>query len=202
VSARRALAVLARTPLLHQTKTRLVPALGATGALRAHIEMVEDTLARLQGLSTVSASLWVTEVDATTRGWASEFNIPLHVQPDGDLGERMHGVLQMLLADSDQACLIGTDCPDIDMSYIERAFAALAGSDVVIGPAEDGGYGLVGLSEACAQLFEGIDWGTENVMQQTLERAATAGLNTLMLQTIWDVDTPDDWERYRLRDPG
>jgi len=165
--------------------------------MQAHIELVEDTLARLQDVSVAAPSLWVTEIDGTTRGWASTYDIPLHVQPGGDLGEKMDGVLRSLLVDADQACLVGTDCPDIDLAYVDAAFAALTESDLVIGPAEDGGYGLIGLREPAANLFSGVDWGSANVLRQTLERAADSGLRTSLQQTIWDVDTPADWQRYR-----
>jgi rSAM/selenodomain-associated transferase 1 len=197
VKIRRALAILARTPRLHHTKTRLAPTLGASGAIQAHVELVEDTLARLHDISVAASSLWVTEIDATTRGWASTYDIPLHAQPGGDLGKKMYGVLCSLLVDAEQACLVGTDCPDIDLAYVEAAFAALTDNDVVIGPAEDGGYGLIGLREPAADLFSGVDWGSANVLRQTLDRAAASGLRTSLQQTIWDVDTPADWQRYR-----
>jgi len=195
---RRSLAVMARTPELRRTKTRLIPALGETGAMQAHIVLVEDTLARLRDLAVADASLWVTDVSGTARGWAATFGLPLHIQPGGDLGEKMHGIISNLLASgANQVCLIGTDCPGIDAGYIEKAFSALADSDVVIGPAEDGGYGLIGLRDAHAQLFAAVDWGTARVLRQTLARVEAAGLEARVLQPVWDVDTPRDWHRYQ-----
>ena len=210
-----ALAVMARTPELHATKTRLQSELGARGALRAHVRLVEDALMRLQGLSrpealsgkegpsgkeglsSIEVSIWVTQVNAQTRAWADYGNWPLHTQPDGDLGQRMHGILsQLLKSGADRACVIGTDCPEIDARYIEAACAALERADLVIGPAEDGGYGLIGLKAPAPGLFTDIPWGSDQVLARTIKRAEEAALTYSVQPVIWDVDTPDDWRRY------
>ncbi len=191
------LAVMARTPKLHATKTRLQGELGAEGALAAHTRLVEGTLQRLAGVDRAAASLWVTETDAIVQGWAASCEWPLRTQPAGDLGARMHGILQVLLEEgAARACVIGTDCPEIDAAYVEAAFAGLDQADVVLGPAEDGGYGLIALKQPEESLFADIPWGSDVVLQQTLAHAAAADLEVQLLPTIWDVDTPEDWQRY------
>lgn len=196
---RRALAIMARTPKLHATKTRLQAELGAKGALQAHVQLVEATLARVSALRGVAVSLWVTQVDQTTQAWSERGDWPLCLQPAGDLGERMHRILRSLLEQgTDRACLIGTDCPEINADYIETAFYELDNADVVIGPAEDGGYGLIGMNAPHAALFADVGWGGSDVLTVTLAKAEAAGLHTHLLPTIWDVDTPADWRRYQV----
>lgn len=189
---------MARAPVLHQCKTRLVPVLGSAGALEAHIELVRGTLSRLSRVVDVEVSLWVSEVDEITQAWAAEYELPCYRQRGQDLGERMHNALSHLLSEgASAACLVGTDCPDIDAHYICNAFAALRQAPVVLGPAEDGGYGLVGLRQSCPELFQDIQWSTERVCEQTLWRADEQGLEVVQLASIWDVDRPTDWRRYQ-----
>ena len=192
------LAIMARAPILYQCKTRLEPALGSRGALQAHIELVRSALSRLSDVPEVEVSLWVSEIDEDTQAWANEFGLPCYSQQGQDLGERMHHALACLLAGgASAACLVGTDCPDIDAHYVGQAFSALRQVPVVLGPAEDGGYGLVGLREPCAGLFRNIEWSTERVCAQTLLRAGEQGLEVKQLASIWDVDRPADWRRYQ-----
>jgi len=193
-----ALAIMARAPILHQCKTRLIPALGSRGALQAHIELVRGAPSRLSDIPDVEVSLWVSQIDASTQAWATEYGLPCYRQQGRDLGERMHHALSYLLGDgASAACLVGTDCPDIDAQYVRQALSVLRQVPVVLGPAEDGGYGLVGLREPCAGLFQDIEWSTERVCAQTLLRAEEQGLEVAQLAGIWDVDRPVDWRRYQ-----
>ena len=139
--------------------------------------LVEDTLARLARVPGVASELW------------------LRCQPNGDLGARMHGALLASLSDAPAALVVGTDCPLIDASYVVAAVAALREHDVVLGPAEDGGYGLVGVNRPAPGLFEGIDWGGPAVMAQSRARARTLGLRHIELAPVWDVDRPADLPR-------
>ncbi|MBT7334797.1 MAG: glycosyltransferase [Gammaproteobacteria bacterium] len=198
MTQRYALAVMARTPRAYKTKTRLATALGHAGAMRAHIQLVEDTLSRLTQMPNIDTSLWVTEIDAQARQWANTFQVALCEQPAGDLGQKMHAILaHMLIHGCDLAALVGTDCPSIDQAYVERGFQALSGCDVAVGPAEDGGYGFIGVSRECPQLFAHIDWGSDAVFSQTKARVAESALDLITLPTIWDVDDPADWARYQ-----
>jgi uncharacterized protein len=197
VSQKYNLAIMARTPRLHQTKTRLVPGLGATGALQAHIELVESTLARLTNIPGVQSSLWVTHLDDVARSWSKTFGLALHLQPPGDLGQKMQQILvQTQAAGAEFACVVGTDCPSINQHYVVQSFRRLESHDVVLGPAEDGGYGLIGVSGTSAGLFDGIDWGTAQVLKQTLALIDQQNLSVALLDEIWDVDSPSDWQRY------
>jgi glycosyltransferase A (GT-A) superfamily protein (DUF2064 family) len=92
--------------------------------------------------------------------------------------------------------LIGTDCPSLEGKHIIQAFEALDQSDLVLGPAKDGGYYLIGMKCRANFLFEGITWSSELVLSQTLALAAAQGLQTSLLPVLEDIDTLEDWERY------
>lgn len=196
------LAVFTRTPVLGKTKTRLAKTLGEAGALAAHVELVQGCLARLQMQGDTYCALWVTQDAPIVEQWSRQYQFDLRHQSDGDLGLRMYHALKSMFAGSvSVAVLVGTDCPDIDTGYVQQAFAALEHSDVVFGPAEDGGYGLVGIHRRAIQialpLFQGIAWGSTQVMAQSLEQTTREGLSVSMLPVIWDVDTAADWRRYQ-----
>ncbi len=131
--------------------------------------------------------------------------VALVPQTDGDLGARMMAACEHLLAaGASGVVLIGSDLPDLPASRIERAVGAIleAPGQVVIGPATDGGYYLIGLTACHRPLFTGIEWGTPAVLAQTCQRAAEAGLSVVTLEPWDDVDTPGDLERLAARATG
>ncbi len=195
------LCIFTRVPVLGGVKQRLAAGLGAEGALEAHTRLVEDALARLAAVPGVASELWLDNCpDSAARRWAGEWSVPLRVQQGHDLGARMAHALETSLDQGSLALVVGTDCPGIDTGYLSAALSGLGDHDLVLGPAEDGGYGLVGVRKAARArlrvLFEGIEWGTSGVLEATLRRAAAADLSVSLLPPIWDVDTPEDWQRY------
>jgi rSAM/selenodomain-associated transferase 1 len=123
------------------------------------------------------------------------------VQPSGDLGERMHTAFRLHCAQG-PLLLVGTDCPVLQPGHLRQAAAALVdGADAVWLPAEDGGYVLVGLRQPQPALFHGMTWSTDQVMAQTRARARDAGLRVQELQTLWDLDRPQDLQRWRAGAP-
>ncbi len=194
------LAVFARAPEAGEVKTRLAPLLGESGALQAHRELVTGTLARIASIPDVS--LWVSAIDDEVRQWAEDVGGELALQHGDDLGARMLHCLRSCLArGKTRVCLMGTDCPEIDAEYVHSAFAALAQAQVAIAPAEDGGYGLIGVRadayEKLPALFDGIPWSTSAVAALTRKRAGSVGLSIVSLPQVWDVDRPEDWHRYK-----
>ena len=202
------LAIFARVPVHCRVKTRLAKAVGADSALRIYEALLASTLRRLGvGSESVAPEIWVDgDLDAFAR-WqrqsgvagVEDLRIPLVAQGRGDLGQRMsrafdHGV----------RILVGTDIPEMAASYVEGALAALGVADVVLGPTEDGGYCLIGMNSPQPGLFEGIPWGTADVLRSTLD--AATGLRVELLDTMWDVDEADDLARWRAaqarRDPN
>jgi rSAM/selenodomain-associated transferase 1 len=180
----------------------LIPALGADEAAAAHEVLVLRTLDMTRDLGVAGedyqVSLWGTVPHPALDLWSDQFALPLHLQAAGDLGQKMlHGFASALDAGADQAVLIGSDCPAMTAEYIRQACAALRASDLVLGPAEDGGYVLIGCKQVHAELFANIPWGSDKVLARTLEQAEQLELSVTLLATLWDVDRPEDWARFQ-----
>lgn len=198
------LQLFARLPVPGAVKTRLIPALGELGACELHARLVATRLALLQSCQQslgMDVEWWV---DADGRHPLLErFAGRIRRQQGGDLGARMQYALAAALGSDGYAAalLIGSDCPALGLDYITQALARLQdGADVVLGPAYDGGYVLIGLAaqafvqERCdiACLFRGIAWGTDGVLEQTLCHIRDAGLSCSLLPALPDVDRPED----------
>lgn len=188
--------VFAKAPEPGAVKTRLIPALGAEGAARLSARLIRDTLDRAGGCALAPVELHVSPDTAHPFFRSLADCPPLRAQQGADLGERMQAALAAALTGAGFAVLIGTDCPVLDCAYLEQACAALAGGrDAVLGPADDGGYVLIGLRRADARLFAGVDWGSTRVLAQTRARLAALGWDGLELPTLWDLDRPADLDR-------
>ena len=190
-----ALLVFTRTPVLGQVKTRLLSVMDAQRAVAIQGELLLRTLVTARKSTVSDIELWCTP---TTQHpvlceLEDRFSLTLRTQAGADLGERMSFAVEQALGVYKSVALIGSDCIDLDAADIELALEQLAaGSDVVLGPALDGGYYLVGLSGLYPQLFSNIEWGTDGVLQATRERIARAGLNLYELPTRRDFDRPED----------
>lgn len=193
---RERLLVLTRLPVAGQVKTRLIPALGAMGAAALHRRLAERTLAMarsfVRGRQT-GLEVWYTGGNArAARDWLGD-GVGYHRQPDGDLGRRMDLAFAKSFATKARCVvLVGTDCPDLSEEILAQAFADLAQVDVVLGPAEDGGYYLIGLAREQPRLFADISWGTGLVLEQTRTVIARHGLSYKLLPCLADVDRPVD----------
>jgi rSAM/selenodomain-associated transferase 2/rSAM/selenodomain-associated transferase 1 len=195
------LQVFAREPVAGQVKTRLAASVGAARSVSIYTMLVERTLAagaaaRARGC-VGDVELWCApSTDAAIfHAWRDRFGAVLMTQCDGDLGARMHDALGTSLARGSPAVLVGTDCPELDADYLCAAASALDRNDVVIGPAADGGYVLIGLAKD-ADLFSGIAWSTSRVYACTRERIAGRGLRVHTLPQRFDIDTAEDFARY------
>jgi uncharacterized protein len=198
-TAARRLLVFTRYPEPGQTKTRLIPALGEAGAAELQRHMTEHVLntARRFGRADIEAVVTGAEI-GTFQEWLGS-RIAYSMQSGADLGERMHRAFERAFsANVDQAVLIGTDCPELDSETLDAAYDALTRHDVVLGPATDGGYYLIGLRRdafpKAHALFSGMTWSTATVLAETLERAASAELSVRLLVPLDDVDRPEDLE--------
>jgi rSAM/selenodomain-associated transferase 1 len=121
----------------------------------------------------------------------------VHRQPDGDLGERMLAAVTSITERGQPVLVIGSDCPILTAGYLRAAADGLRDEDVVIGPSEDGGYGLIGMRRVCSSLFLDMHWSVADVCRETRRRAERANLGLIELPTLWDVDTVADWRRWR-----
>lgn len=193
--------IFAKAPTPGGVKTRLIPSLGEIGAAELQRQLIERTLRTAVEAGLGALELWCAPGpdDPFFVACAERHDIRLRTQCGGDLGMRMAGALEFALAAGSPGLLIGCDCPALTPAYLREAAAALAGgNDAVFGPAEDGGYVLIGLARSPpAQLFENIPWGTATVMQETRTRLARGNWRWRELALMWDVDRPEDLQRLR-----
>ena len=189
------LLIFARTPELGRVKRRLAADIGEAGALAAHEELLERVIRLTAGTGDYRVALWLTRTSGRLPVWLE--SLELHEQSEGDLGQRMQQAMSESLADGGASVLVGSDCPGIDAGYVAAAFTALKSADVVFGPAEDGGYGLVGMTRLVPEIFAELRWGDDGVLHRALERAAQVGASVELLTEIYDVDTLADWQRYQ-----
>lgn len=190
------LIVFARYPQPGYAKTRLIPALGAERAARLQAELTRQTLKTAVELCAARpCHLEVRFAGGDGSRMSALFGNHLnYVEQHGpDLGVRLQqAAAAAFRAGAKRVVIIGTDSPDLDASGLGVALGELRHADVVLGPAIDGGYYLIGLSRHRAELFEGIDWGTEQVLQQTLAKARDTRSRVKLLPPLPDVDHPED----------
>ncbi len=202
------LIVFTRYPEPGKTKTRLEPALGGAGAALVQRQMTEHCLRTVKALQQQRpVQVWVCyagEAEAAFRDWLGETWDYLP-QAEGDLGDRMAAAFTHAFSrEAKRVVTIGIDCPDITADLLVEAFDKLNHQGVVLGPASDGGYYLIGLQRLVPELFEDMNWSTETVLADSLTRAATAGLKVAQLEVLSDVDNPEDlpqWTSYHSNLP-
>jgi rSAM/selenodomain-associated transferase 1 len=188
------LILFAKTPRLHQVKTRLAPRLTPEQALALHEAMLADQIRFVRSLEGERRD---GELCMDASPPSVDSGLRESSQGEGDLGLRMHRALLRAFADGcGRAAILGADAPTLPQSRVEEAFALLrGGADAVIVPAEDGGYVFVGLSRPAPVLFESVPWGTASVLETTRRRAREAGLTLAETEAWPDVDVAADLPR-------
>ncbi len=197
------LLVFARHPALGLVKTRLAHTLGPAEALRIYRELLARTHAAAQGL-VAHKTLWLAGEAPSTgsefAGWAGFAQRP---QVTGDLGARLHHAFATAFAaGATAAVVVGTDCPELSEALLRAAFRQLATHEVVVGPAADGGYYLLGTQALVPAFFSNKPWSTDAVLAHTLADAERLGLRVAHLPTLSDVDTAQDWAAWQARAAG
>jgi rSAM/selenodomain-associated transferase 1 len=203
---KKALIIFAKQPLPGNVKTRLVPPLSPDQAARLYHSMLSDVLNKTESLETVDRLLF-HERGSQADYYFQEFfpSFPIYPQQGIDLGARMEAAFARVFAMGYRtAAIIGTDSPDLPVSVIADAFHILEkdGTDVVFGPAEDGGYYLLAMKRIHSELFHGIPWSTGQVLRESVKKAESAGLRVATLPVWYDVDTVEDMKRPELRKEG
>jgi rSAM/selenodomain-associated transferase 1 len=196
VSEAEQLIIFLKAPRVGTVKTRLAQAIGAEPACAAYRELAERVLGVAGRFG--PAELRFSPDDALNeivpwlrRNWTAQ------PQGDGDLGARMHRAFSDAFArGTERVVIIGSDCPEIQTSDLRSAFRELKTHDLVVGPAIDGGYWLIGLRAPQPEIFRDIAWSSEQVLGQTLQRAKALGLKMQLLRILTDIDTEDDWRQY------
>lgn len=190
--------VFGRSPVAGQAKTRLIPALGAQGAADLYRLLLEHALATASAAKLDRVTLWLDAEPVADEvvALAGRHGVEIAVQVAGDLGLRMHDALSRTLAAGALPLLMGSDVPALTPATLEQAATLLRGGrDVVLSPALDGGYGLIGVARPLPLLFEAMPWSTETVLAETRARCAREGVDLVELEALWDLDEPADLER-------
>lgn len=193
------LMIFCKAPIPGQVKTRLIPKLSAEQAAELHIKLSTKTLQRASLSNLCPVELWCapTTDHLFFAESAATYPLVLKQQQGACLGERMHHAFRTALSVYSHALLMGCDCPSLTEHDLEEALIALnQESEVVLAPAEDGGYVLIGLNRPAPELFDDMPWGTKLVLVQTRNRIKQCKLRPHELSEQWDLDTPEDLERY------
>ena len=193
--ARYRIVIFAKAPQPGAVKTRLIPALGAIGAAELARRMLDHALqqALAAGAAEVELCLSPAPGDAAWRSVNLPAAVVCTAQDEGDLGQRMASAVQRVTTvHGQQVLLMGSDCPALTSQEISQAAGRLKDHDVVLIPAADGGYVLIGLKSPCPALFARMPWSTPAVCVETLRRAATLGLTVWQGPQLNDIDEPAD----------
>lgn len=193
---RKQIVIFTRFPKPGFAKTRLIPELSATGAALLQQRMTEhiiDQAARFAGKQPVQIEIRYQDGNENImRNWLGP-GYRYQAQGGGDLGAKMsRAFTEAFQAGMQTVLVLGTDCPSISREIIDKALTSLSTRDLVLGPARDGGYYLIGLSRTAPELFTGIPWGTDKTLQATLSKAGKSGLSFLLLEQLIDIDRPGD----------
>ena len=199
---KRGLIVFAREPLPGKVKTRLAVSLGDRAAAELYETMLQDVLKTARQLSDVETVVFWDCGEGALPFLAERYRCSSRRQIPGDLGQRMRGAFEEMFNDGfGLCCIIGSDAPDVPLSYILQAYRVLEATqaDVILGPSRDGGYYLLGLRRVWEQLFVNISWSTAEVLEQSVTAAQGAGLKTAMLPEWQDIDTLEDLHAFQER---
>jgi rSAM/selenodomain-associated transferase 1 len=195
------LVIFVRAPVTGQVKSRLAAVLGAEEACAAYRTMVGELVSNLSSLRGVELRFTPAGAEALVSDWL-EAGWTTAPQCEGDLGSRMLDAFRDAFAfGATRVALIGSDAPQVTVEDVQTAWAELGNADVVLGPAVDGGYWLIGMRTIQPSLFQTISWGTATVLSDTTQRARAAGLSVSLLRSLADIDTAEDWAAYMKNDP-
>ncbi len=186
-----ALIIMAKAPEPDNVKTRLKGHLSDTERMALYERLIEGTVERLRALE--DTDTFITYTPSEHEEYFSRFGLPLFTQEGEGLGPRMHLALTHVLGlGYARAALVGVDIPGLGPGEVHEAISHLDHADVVFGPARDGGYYLVAMPRPQPEVFRDIKWSVPDTLQQSLGRAAAAGLLTALGPELRDLDTPED----------
>jgi len=196
----------AKWPVLGNVKTRLAHSIGDEKALQVHMELMNEVLnklisARLEG-GDFDIELWLNEIPEKRNEMTailektSEELISCKEQKGSNLGDKMADAIISSLQTYSKVIVVGSDCPNISAKTLIKASEALNKSDIVLGPAEDGGYVLIGASKFNSEIFNDVVWGKGEVFDKTIKNILALNLSYSSLEESWDVDDLADYERW------
>ncbi|MES2631588.1 MAG: TIGR04283 family arsenosugar biosynthesis glycosyltransferase [Pseudomonadota bacterium] len=199
-----AVAIMAKAPIPGLAKTRLAPVIGVKAAARAQRRFTLQTLHVARQAALGPVRLWCAPDTRHVffRALARRADVEQLTQSGGDLGDRLRQAMEQHFARGVQSprvplLIVGTDCPLLSPCHLQQAAQALDRHDVVLIPALDGGYVLIGMRRPIPRVFDAVAWSTPQVLQQTRDRLRAANASWVELDPLWDVDEPPDWQRYQ-----
>jgi uncharacterized protein len=193
--------ILGRAPVAGEVKTRLIPALGAKGAAKAHEQLISHVVgvgeSWCEGVATRELKLWCTP--NTTHPF---FDLLIgserrHKQPEGDLGQRLAHIAIQGLQTARGVILLGGDGVSVSSTLLSQVEAALDQVPVVMASAQDGGYILIAMTSFAHSLFTNMPWGTQQIAEETRLRLNALGWQFQDFPGQWDVDNSEDWDRFK-----
>lgn len=191
-----ALIVFIKNPVLSRVKTRLAKTLGERTAL----EIYRQLLSVCRGIADQYKGpkyLYYSDEMDNNDGW-NNGHYHKRVQCGNTLGERMFNAFADVFKQHSKAMIIGSDCPYLELQHLKEACEKIETCECVLGPTQDGGYYLLGMNDLYPELFDSIPWSQPSVLSTTLSRISDSGLSYALLEKLEDIDTEEDWERYKL----
>lgn len=192
----------AKWPVQGKVKTRLAKSLGESRALNVHILLMNEVLDNLIAYDPENLELWFDDMPGAQVNMTSTLekietlNIPCKIQCGINLGDKMAHALSTSLKQFRKVIIVGSDCPDVSKRTLAKAMEALEINDLVLGPAEDGGYVLIGAKRFDAAVFDDVAWGTDSVLAETIANIELNNYSCSLLEESWDVDELADYERW------
>jgi rSAM/selenodomain-associated transferase 2/rSAM/selenodomain-associated transferase 1 len=192
------LLVFAKAPVPGQVKTRLAAEVGPEEAARIYGELGRRVVDQVrEGSHRTVVVFDPPGARAAVEAWLGVRRLEFRPQASGDLGQRLEAAFQWAFQESDRVLAVGTDAPGVDSEAVEAAARYLEKADMVLGPALDGGYYLLGLRRLASELFREIPWSTAAVLEATRARGRQIGFTEVLLPPLSDLDTLEDWRRLR-----
>jgi len=197
------LLVFSRPAIAGKCKTRLIPTLGKQGAADLQYNLLENIIMQLHSYKLCPFEIWQSEPSNCFTHLKSKFEFSIKTQKGSHLGQRMANAIDETLKKTTYTILIGSDCAEFSQDYLNNAMQLLTTktAEVVIGPAIDGGYLLVGMSNFNSVIFQNIKWGSGDVLENTLANANNAGLNVSVLNPLNDIDNAQDLLDLSVKSP-
>ena len=192
----KALIIFIKNPEPGKVKTRLAASVGNDRALEIYQLLLAHTRSVATGVDAHRLLYYSSFIDTQDDWPATSFQ--KSVQAGGDLGARMSDAFRDAFATHEKVVIIGSDCRELSADFVNQAFAELEKHDFVVGPALDGGYYLLGMRAFHPEVFEQVEWSTENTLNQTLKQMIHPKRSVFLLPELSDVDYIEDWNRAVL----
>jgi len=189
--------IFVKNPEVGKVKTRLASKVGEELALKIYQQLLSYTEKMVSSV-VAKREVWYSQYLNENDLWDNEL-FEKNVQIGDNLGSRMRQAFQesYLKNENAKVVLIGSDCAELEKAHINDAFEKLTTNELVIGPAKDGGYYLIGMSKFMPEVFDKISWSTSQVLEQTLKRANGINASYYLLEKLNDVDEVEDWEQIK-----